>query len=162
LNGIFTHNHFEPQFYYDVFSLTGGDVIAPGAAGVIIYLKPLQTVGVKGLGVALVHQPGPAVGEHNPAIFRDIRIEVGGQQAVIAAGQPAPGYWYPQHPTPSIGIDKGQVSAEQFRPLKNSFYPGIGGFRQGQHRSIGMAVAVRFKNRQFESIGPGGLRRCLW
>ncbi len=118
-------------------------MVAPVTAASIIYSKRLQAVGIHRLGVTLEHQPGPATGEHDPAIFRKFGTDVACQQAVVATGQRCPANRYSQHCAASVGVQKNKIFAQQFGPLINPFYTDIFWFRQHQKGGFSMLNPIR-------------------
>ena len=101
IGDIPSHADAHPQ--HDMLSLPGDHPVAPMGPRGVIKAELIQSIQVHFLGKSLKHHPGAASGEHDAPIFGVKRVEIGGQQRIIAIVQSAPIRSNPHHGPTAVG-----------------------------------------------------------
>ena len=110
----------------------------------------LQAVEVDVLGKALVDQPGPAAREEHPAVFGNLRVEVGRQQRIVAAGKRPPGHGGAQHGAAAVGGKKAHRLLQEFGAAEHPAHVRILRLGQVQEGGFRMPGAVFGVDRQMQ------------
>jgi hypothetical protein len=139
-------------------------LVAPEGAAAVARGKGLEAVEVDVLGKALVDQPGPAAGQHHPAVFGVVGVEIGGEQGVVATGECTPGDRRPQHRAAAVGREHAQRLLEQLGPSEHPLHPRLLRPGQQQQGCFGVARGALGLDRQpqahaLEGFGGSGRQK---